>query len=270
MHTDKRALSPSGRLQLRAALPGRRRRTGPLGRGRERPPRPRAWYGFGARCVCAHPPPPSRGRSRPSIPGGKATADRRPRGGSTHRPSLRSLDFSPATLTCRWRCEPTSALEQIRAPVSCLDLAAHACGPPPLPLVGEVARLLGQPGRGMPTDGSSRLIGAAYGSSIATGFVSGPPAYFGRTIMIFEGEHSTRSPTTRSRNWWKLTSQNASTSSSRPRSTTGMSRSGWNCCGMSSQWRTEAADILFLAFGMTVADGLSASSNQNSWPGRTQ
>ena len=29
----------------------------PRGRGRERPPNPRAWYGFGGRCVCAPLPP---------------------------------------------------------------------------------------------------------------------------------------------------------------------------------------------------------------------
>ena len=47
---------PCGRLELRSSPPGRRCRTGQHGRGWERPPSPRAWYGFGARCVCAPAP----------------------------------------------------------------------------------------------------------------------------------------------------------------------------------------------------------------------
>lgn len=44
----------------------------PRGRGWERPPSPRAWYGFGGRCVCAPLPPPLGVAPRPTIPGGKA------------------------------------------------------------------------------------------------------------------------------------------------------------------------------------------------------
>ena len=36
--------------------------------GRERPPSPRAWYGFGRRCVFTRQSPPSRGRSRSRYP----------------------------------------------------------------------------------------------------------------------------------------------------------------------------------------------------------
>ena len=49
-----------GRLHLRASLPGRRCQTGRHRRGGERPPSPRAWYGFGRRCVFT-PLPPSLG-----------------------------------------------------------------------------------------------------------------------------------------------------------------------------------------------------------------
>ena len=41
----------AGRLAVTPRPPERRRRSGACGRGRERPPRPRAWYGRGAVCV---------------------------------------------------------------------------------------------------------------------------------------------------------------------------------------------------------------------------
>ena len=56
-----------------------------LGTNRERPPRPKAWYGRGALRVFTRWPPPSRGRSRPSIPSGKAIERHCERGGSTDR-----------------------------------------------------------------------------------------------------------------------------------------------------------------------------------------
>ena len=59
---------PCGRLQLRTAQPSRRRRTGRHRRGGERPPRPRACYGRGARCVFTRWPPPSGGRSQSMDP----------------------------------------------------------------------------------------------------------------------------------------------------------------------------------------------------------
>ena len=47
-----------------------------LGPWRERPPSPRAWYGFGARCVCTPLPLPPGVAPDPSIPGGKAVQRR--------------------------------------------------------------------------------------------------------------------------------------------------------------------------------------------------
>ena len=88
----------------------------------ERPPRPRAWCGHGALRVFTRWPSPSKGRSRPNIPSGKATERRYERGGSTDRSGLRvSLASQVAGPVVH---EPAPALEQIRAPVGCLDLVA--------------------------------------------------------------------------------------------------------------------------------------------------
>ena len=58
--------------------------------GRERPPKPRAWYGLGARCVFTHLPPPSWGRSRSRNPLREGKHDGRTCGlGPTRLPSGR-------------------------------------------------------------------------------------------------------------------------------------------------------------------------------------
>ena len=81
---------PCGRLELRSSPPGRRCRTGQHGRGGERPPSPRAWYGLGARCVFTHLPPPSWGRSRSRNPLREGKHDGRTCGlGPTRLPSGR-------------------------------------------------------------------------------------------------------------------------------------------------------------------------------------
>ena len=89
IHTGPTAY-PQKRQRLTLARAGR---SAPHGRhrpGRERPPSPRAWYGFGGRCVCAPLPPSPRGRSRPIIPtreGGSAPL--RGGGAPVRRPPVR-------------------------------------------------------------------------------------------------------------------------------------------------------------------------------------
>ena len=67
IHTGPTAY-PQRRQRLTLLRAGR---SAPHGRhrpGRERPPKPRAWYGLGTECVFTTRPPPSRGRSRSMDP----------------------------------------------------------------------------------------------------------------------------------------------------------------------------------------------------------
>ena len=107
-------------LTVAARPPERRRRSGAFGRRRERPPRPRAWYGFGRRCVFT-PLPPSLGVAPDlSIPGGKAIRVP-PTGG------LMGL-ASGSALTGRMRStvvrEAAPMPELVRAPTGRLDFGA--------------------------------------------------------------------------------------------------------------------------------------------------
>ena len=72
MRTRRIPPIPCGRLELRSSPPGRRCRTGQHGRGGERPPKPRAWYGRGALRVFTRCPRPPGVAPDPSVPRGKA------------------------------------------------------------------------------------------------------------------------------------------------------------------------------------------------------
>ena len=75
MHTGRPAY-PLPRQGLVASSRGRPWHSSHFGRGGERPPSPRAWYGFEAGCACAPPAPPSWGRSSTSDPSGKGVERR--------------------------------------------------------------------------------------------------------------------------------------------------------------------------------------------------
>ena len=121
MRTRRIPPIPCRRLELRSSPPGRRCRTGQHGPGRERPPRPRACYGRGARCVFTRWFPPSPGVAPDlSIPGGKAIRVP-PTGG------LMGL-ASGSALTGRMRStvvrEAAPMPELVRAPTGRLDFGA--------------------------------------------------------------------------------------------------------------------------------------------------
>ena len=69
-------------LTVAARPPERRRRSGACGRRRERPPKPRAWYGRGPLRVFTRCPRPPRVAPDPSVPRGKAIERRCEGGGS--------------------------------------------------------------------------------------------------------------------------------------------------------------------------------------------
>ena len=64
----------AGRLGVGPRPADRRCRSASAGRGRERPPSPRAWYGFGGKCVCAPLPPTPRVAPEPAIRPGRVSS----------------------------------------------------------------------------------------------------------------------------------------------------------------------------------------------------